>query len=239
MAINWKDFARAVTFRLEWERLCERGVLIDEKALHRVVAEYMQATSTLKIVPEHDHLDLSGDKKLDIAAYGPQMASIQIALEAKWIKQDGGVRDWHREVAKDIFRVERLETKLAQQAERIILVSGIADNIQKEFTAKQKNLGGGIGRVPWIDALLPTSTAQGKKTIKVQKCAPAFQGFFREVARELGTVDANKQPVPLDVPISYQARMIADFVAVPNDPKCIMTSIWQIGRSQNRQVFTP
>lgn len=89
MSVVWSEFAEAITGKLNWERLCGRGNFLTETSLHRAIAEYVQAATTLAIQTEYNHPDISGNKRLDLVGFGPQGKSIQLAVEAKWIKSDG------------------------------------------------------------------------------------------------------------------------------------------------------
>jgi hypothetical protein len=229
--ISWSNLARAVTCNLEWERLCERGDFLDENSLHRAVAEYLQSVSTSQIKTEYNHKDIPGNTLVDLVGFGPQGKKIDFAVEAKWIKEGGGTRDWPAEVADDVFRLELLDTDMAQQCDRVVVVSGISGRIDtglinKGMNAKVK----GQNRPRWLDELLPESVASQPRKTNVRDCKVAMKPFFAKRAKAIGVAE---------LPISYQAQLVGHYRVDPKDKDVVETYVWRISRSQNRTVYTP
>lgn len=100
--------AISVSSRLEFERLCLRRAFIDEASLVRYCVEFIQATTSLLLTPEHNHDDLPGNKRLDVVARVREQSPLALALEAKWLRSDGGSRNWSFEIAEDVLRLERI-----------------------------------------------------------------------------------------------------------------------------------
>jgi hypothetical protein len=231
VSVNWEEFATAVTSSLEWERLCGRGTYLGELIFHKTIAEYLQAATTMKIVTEHNHPDIPGNKRLDVVGFGPRGTRIQVAIEAKWIKKDGGTRAWHAEVAEDIFRLEMLSQQMATNGnDRCIVIAGVTSNVQQEFINKKKQVGKGQHMVPWIDAILPDKPATSSRRIEIRQAKLTYQQFFKERAVEVGVIQ---------LPVSYQAQLVGHFVVKATDKDSLETYVWRISRSQNRALFTP
>ena len=214
--IDWTKFAAAVTCNLEWERLCERGAYLGELSLHRTIAEYLQCATNLKIETEFNHPDIPGNKRLDIIGFGPQGANIQLAVEAKWIKTDGGTRYWHNEAAEDIFRLEMLSTNMAPTDYRCIIISGITANVQKELINKKKRVAKGKPMIPWIDAILPSTKASASRKIDVRSAKTTFRSFFKDRCADINITQ---------LPTSYKAQLVASHLASKHDQGCVQTYV--------------
>lgn len=227
-SVEWDNLASAVTFRLEWERLCGRSSLLTENSLKQAVAEYLQAATTLKIVPEYNHSDLKGAKRLDIVGFGPQQKKIDLACEAKWIKDTQGTRDIHFEIADDIFRVECLRTDMAQQNERVLVVAGYSAPMQFHLYGKKKRILAS-GTNLWIDAILPKACSSTFARIAIEQSDLSFRPFFRKLSQE--TLSGK-------LPKSYTARMVASHTAIPGSTECIRCDIWLIHSARNRALFS-
>lgn len=167
---------------------------------------------------------------MDLVGFGPQDRKIDFALEAKWVKEGGGVRDWPAEVSDDIFRLELLDTEMAQQNDRVLVVSGIRRSIDKGLINKGKNVKGGQKRLKWLDELLPESLASQARKIDVRDCKIAMKDFFRRRATSIGVNQ---------LPVSYQAQLVGHYRIDQNDKDVAETYVWRIGRSKNRALFTP
>jgi len=226
--LTWEPIARAVACTLEVERLNGRGAFLDENSLRRTVAEHFQAVTSAIVVPEYNHPDIPGNKRLDVAGFGPQRKKIEFAVESKWIKEGGGTRDWPLEVAEDIFRLEMLTQEMAQRNNRVLVVGGIRRRVDAGLLNKKKNYQG--GRIAWIDALLPPVKASTAKTLKVRDCHAGFSDFFKTCATEVGA---------LQLPISYQAQLKAHYRIDDSDSDVVEVYVWRINRVKKRQVFNP
>ena len=181
------------------------------------------------IVPEYNHPDLKGNKRLDVVGFGPQQKKIDFACEAKWIKDTNGTRDIHGEVADDIFRLECLRTGMAQQTERALIVGGISEPVAREFYGKRKQLGAGA-MTPWIDAILPTTCGTSPSVIQVQAANPTFMPFFKCMAAETTTGE---------LPVSYHAMLVTTHVGDPANPESVRCDVWLIRSIPNRRTFVP
>jgi hypothetical protein len=227
--INWDNLARAVACALEWERLCDRGQFLDENSLHRAVAEYLQSVTTSIVKPEFNHPDIPGNTLVDLVGFGPTGKKIDFAVEAKWVKEGGGVRDWPAEIADDLFRLELLTKDMAQQNDRVLVVSGIRGRIDKGLMNKGKNVKG-QKRLRWLDEILPDALAPKSRKTLVRDCKVAMRPFFKKRATSIGVAQ---------LPITYQAQLVGHYRVDPNDKNVVETYVWRISRSQNRQLYTP
>jgi hypothetical protein len=96
---------------VEWEHLCGRGKLVEESFVRLAVAEALQSMTTNAIEPEYSHADLPGSERLDFVGWEVPNTRLAFVGEVKWIRPSGSVRQWDREVATDVFRVEKLERR--------------------------------------------------------------------------------------------------------------------------------
>ena len=239
MELDFKAMARAVACTLEWERLNGRGAFLDENSLRRSLAEHVQSVTTAIVEPEYNHDDIPGNKRLDVVGFGPQQKKIEFAVEAKWIKEGGGTRDWHAELADDIFRLECLTTDMAQRDHRILVVAGIRGRvdsglINKSKNVKKKNKSNDPTKKPkrlkWVDAILPSTVGSQSRTFKVRDCKEAFTDFFKARSKSVGLKK---------LPISFQARLVAHYRTDEKDKKATESYVWLVGRSTGRREFTP
>ena len=228
-SVAWDRLARAVSFRLEWERLCGRSNLISENSLKQAICEYLQAETTLVIKPEHNHPDLKEARRLDVVGFGPQEKKIDVACEAKWVKDTGGTRDIHAEVANDILRLECLRIDMAQQTERALIIGGYYEPMEREFYGKRKRVGPNQ-MTPWIRAILPSSISPGYEKIEIEASQSTFRPFFKNRASDTLTGK---------LPKSLHARKIVMHTADPSDNQSIRCDIWLIRSVPNRAMFSP
>lgn len=119
---------------------------------------------------------------------------------------------------------------MSQQNERCIVVAGVVENIDKELLLKKKRVERGKPMVSWLDAILPRTVAATSRKIEVQKARLPFRPFFKEVAATLG---AN------ELPLSYQAQLVAAYQANSGDKHSLATYVWRIESSRNRRTFQP
>jgi len=129
MSVNWHNLAIAVSCGLEQERLCERGAFIDEAALVRASAAFIQATTQLLVSPEVAHADLAAGERLDLTGRTRPDVPLSFAVEAKWIRSGGGVRNWPAEIAKDILRLARLDQETSGMTDRALIIGGIRRSV--------------------------------------------------------------------------------------------------------------
>ena len=130
MSVNWHHLAIAVACGLEQERLSNRGAFIDEAALVRASAAFIQATTQLLLHPEMAHADLNPNQRLDLAGRTRPGIALSFAAEAKWLRSGGGVRNWSAEIATDILRLERLQNDTAATTERVLIIGGVERSVR-------------------------------------------------------------------------------------------------------------
>lgn len=227
--VNWQDLSVAVACSLEWERRCDRAKFLDENSFRRAVAEYLQSRTTAKIESEYNHPDIPGNTRLDLVGFGPQAKKIDFAVEAKWIKDGGGVRDWPAEITDDIFRLEMVTTDMAQQNERMLVVGGVASRVSTGLVNKGKNVAG-QNRLRWLDELLPDTITGVDRRTAVWDCKVVMRPFFKARATSIGVTR---------LPISFQAQLVGHYQVDPNDNASVVSYVWQIRRSQNRRIRVP
>lgn len=219
-----EQLARAVTCNLEWERLCRRGALLDETALVRAAAEYAQAVLFEEVIPEHPHADLPG-RQIDLVAKAPG-GSLLMALEAKWVCTTKGTRQWDREIAAEIARLEHLSSNMAPTARRLLLVAGPRGEVDSGFLTKRKNVG--KQRRAIAEALLPLVQADEPGKYQVRKCAEWLRPFFRDVAKDVGG----------SLPSTYDAILVARSDS-GEEPESISAWLWLLRRPRGAGWFAP
>jgi hypothetical protein len=221
---RWSKVGHAIACRLEWERLCDRGDLIDEASLVRAAAEVTQALSTEVIVPEWRHPDLKGYRQVDLVGKG-RSKKVKWALEAKWVCTTRGTREWDREVAVDICRLQHLTSGLDVKPLRFLLVAGPSAELRAGLLEKQKNIG--KKRMPILAELLPMTPGTLKK-YNVRGCADWLHPFFSNIATDLGA--------PL--PSTYDATLVGQFAAT-QDTESISVCLWMLNRPRGWGSFDP
>jgi hypothetical protein len=228
MAVNWQHLAIAVSCRLEFERLCERTKLLSEELLVRTCVEFVQAKTAYVIVPEFNHPNLPGDQRLDCTGRAPNHNHFAFVLEAKWLKSEGGTRDWVKEVTHDILRLESLVQEINSATERILVVMGHQTKIQG-FVDKTVQTGqGNVQILPHIlqarqqNAVLPQNQAR----VPVRECNNQIRPFWRRMANQLH----------LALPVSYQVALVGHHVAGPTQDG-VEGYVWRIRRSRKRSNF--
>ena len=224
--------AVAVSSRLEFERLCQRRAFIDEASLRRHCVEFVQATTSLISTPEYNHVDLpSSNMRLDVVARAKESAPLAMALEAKWLDPEKGVRQWSFEIGKDILRLERISTETNQQTERALVVAGISRTVNSKLIDGEINVPGSR------EAILPhilQPKAKGfdfpykQKKIFIRECEAKLRKFFYDRAKAVSN----------QLPVSYQVSLAGHHLAGPTRDSIEMY-IWIIRRSRNRSLFNP
>jgi hypothetical protein len=232
MAVNWSNLASATACLLEYERLCERRAFIDEASLVRAAAEFIQSTTQLILVPEHNHPDLPGAKRLDLLGRTRSDTHASFVLEAKWIKSDGGTRQWAREVAEDILRLENLDEDVAAATDRALVIGGIRRSLKALFLEVEVRAGSGAPRVQALPIVLQPRDLQNKSypyeqvRIPVRDCDDGARKFWRGMASIMGA----------NLPVSYQCSLAGRHRAGPAQD-AVEVYVWLIRRSRNRSTF--
>ena len=223
--------AVAVSSRLEFERLCQRRAFIDEASLRRHCVEFVQATTSLIPTPEHNHDDLPGNERLDVIARAREGSPLTLALEAKWIKSEGGVRGWSSEITKDILRLERISKNTNQQTERVLVIAGISRTVNSKLIDGQINVGGGREAVlPHIlqPKVKDTDFPYNQQRMPIRDCDAKLRKFFYERAKAVSN----------QLPVSYQVSLAGHHLAGPTQDSIEMY-VWVIRRSRKRSLFDP
>jgi hypothetical protein len=232
MAVNWNNLASAAACLLEYERLCDRRSFIEESSLVRASAEFIQSTTQLLLTPEYNHPDLLGNKRLDLLGRTREEAPASFVLEAKWIKADGGTRQWAKEIGEDILRLENIERDVNAQTDRAIVVGGIKRSLYPSLIDVRVNPGAGMSRVEILPHLLQPRDvkssafpyAQEKKPIR--DCEDGARKFWCALAVSLGR----------ELPVSYQCSL-AGWHSSGSSQDAVEVFVWLVRRSRNRSTF--
>lgn len=232
MAVNWSNLASGAACLLEYERLCDRKTFIEEASLVRASAEFIQSTTQLLLAPEYNHPDLPGKKRLDLLGRTRPGVPASFVLEAKWIKSDGGTRQWAKEVAEDILRLESLEQDVSAATDRAIIIGGIHRSLKALFLEVEVRAGNGAPRLQILSHLLQPHDPQKNSypyeqvRIPVRDCDPGAQKFWK------GRAEA----ISHEIPVSYQCSLAGRHRAgVTQDS--VEVYVWLIRRSRNRKTF--
>lgn len=232
MAVNWNNLATAAACLLEYERLCDRRAFIEEASLVRASAEFIQSTTQLLLTPEHNHPDLPGSKRLDLLGRTRLDTPASFVLEAKWIKSDGGTRQWAREVAEDILRLESLEQDVSAATDRAIVIGGIRRSLKALFLEVEVRAGNGAPRLQILPHLLQPRDPQDNSypyeqtRIPIRDCDPGARRFWKGRAEQVGH----------EIPVSYQCSLAGRHRAGLTQDS-VEVYVWLIRRSRNRSTF--
>lgn len=232
MTVNWQNLATAAACLLEYERLCDRRVFIDEASLVRAAAEFIQSTTQLLLTPEHNHPDLPGNKWLDLLGRTRADTPAAFVAEAKWIKSGGGVRQWANEIAEDILRLEGLEQDVAGYTDRALIIGGIRRSLKGQFLDVEVRAGNGNPRVRVLPHILQdrdldnSSYPYEQERIAVRDCDPGVRKFWAARAEDVGG----------DLPVSYQCTLAGRHRASQTQDS-VEVYVWLIRRSRNRSAF--
>lgn len=231
MAVNWHNLAVASANLLEYERLCERRIFIDEASLVRASAEFIQSTTQLLLTPEHNHPDLEGNKRLDLVGR-TRIGTPVFVAEAKWIKSGGGTRHWANEIIADILRLERLEQDVSVKTDRAIIVGGIGRSLRSNFLDVRVRTGNGQPTIHILPHILQPQEHHNKEfpcaqsQITIRGCDTRARHFWK-------TQGSNSNGTLL---VSYQCVLAGFHKAGPSQDS-VEVYVWLIRRSRNRAVF--
>lgn len=231
MATDWQRVVRAVACRVEFEFACGRGKLVDEAGVKLYVAEALQAISGREVDVELNHPDLPGNKRLDVVVKRPQSATLDAAVELKWVRQSGNSnRHWAEEIGQDVLRLERINADCDSSTERVAVVVGIRDEVASKLKNRTKNAGNGNARIRIFTNFLQGHSNNAVPTqgvlVRVRDCEPVMRAFFKIAAEGFET----------SAPVSYRVQLIAHHSA-GGDGASAEAYVWRIWRVQNRQVF--
>jgi hypothetical protein len=198
----WQDLAMAVGSHLEFERKCQRGGLLDESTVVRCAAEYFQAVWKGRIKVNEPHVDIPG-KFVDLVGTKPRTNTLSMALEAKWLKDQGGTRHWLKEVAVDVFRLQHLTTNVAQNAERVVLVAGIRSMIKDKLLNFRVDSGG--GSTLGIKHVLPTRSSPAFAKFEIRNVEAEARQWLKLCHKQL---DKN---LATNLASTYNARLAGHY----------------------------
>ena len=220
----WQHLAIAVAGRLEFERECNRGALLNESTVVRYTAEYCQANWNGTINVNFPHPGINR-KYIDLTGTMPRSPQIGLAVEAKWIR-DGGTRDWIKEVAVDLFRLQHITTNTAQGAVRVILVAGTHSYLRAQLVNRRVRTGGGLVRA--LPIILPICVTEEFQSFDVRNANLAARQWLRKCQEELGR----------DLPSTYKAHLSGHYRTGHGDGACEVY-IWVTKRPQGWGSFDP
>jgi hypothetical protein len=225
----WQDLAIAVGSRLEFERKCGRGGLLDESTAVRCAAEYLQAVWNGQINVNEPHDDMPG-KFIDLVGTKPRGNNLGLALEAKWLKDDGGTRQWLKEVTVDIFRLQHFTTNVAQNADRVILVAGIRSMIQEKLATYKVDAGG--GSTLGIKHVLPTRFSQDFAKFDIRNADVEARNWFKLCHKKLD------KTLGTNLPSTYNARLAGHY-RTWKGIGAVEVLVWLTRRPQGWGSFNP
>jgi len=222
----WQNLAVAVVSRIEFERRCNRSRLLDESAVVRFAAEYLQAQWNGEIRVAEPHPDLAG-KFVDLVGTKPKAEKFGLVLEGKWLKDDGGDREWLKEIAVDLFRLQHLKTKMAQGSERILLVAGTRGMTLDHLLRRKvhSDLGHSIRALPHI---LPERANDTLTKFEIRKADVNARRWLRKCHERLG----------FDLPSTYTARLAGHYRSWLGREGCEIF-VWLTKRPQGWGSFDP
>lgn len=234
MVVNWNQLAVAVAGRMEFERLCGRGKLMDEGLFVRTCMEFVQATTPDIITPELNHPDIPGATRLDVVGQKTEDGPYSFVTEAKWVRPPRtgpDNRDWMGEIVRDILRLEHVTTGVNVHTERAILIGGINRTLTARIVEKQINVGDGQPRRPVFGDVLQArdpaqSFPQNQTRFGVRDCNSRVRSLFR------GSGPGTR------LPVSYQCALAGHHKAGPTQ-ESVEVYVWLIRRSKKRSSFDP
>lgn len=230
MIVNAHHLAIAVASRIAFEQMCQREVLLDEAMIKRTIAEALQAMTQLRIEPEYNHPNIPGATRLDLIGRQSEDGPIALAIETKWVKSGGAIRDWQEELADDALRLECLDDEMAQQNERLLVICGTHQTINAKLINKQRNHDGArFNALPHIASWDPAAATlpRNQERIGIRDCDLGMQKLWKKCAQSFDGV----------LPVSYQSALLADHRA-DSRKTCVRAIVWRINRSRNRSEFT-
>lgn len=225
MADIWGDLAVAVACRIEFEGRCDRLGFVDEFTAVRFAAEFLDSHRKGKVRTDEPHPDMKG-KFIDLVRETPGGKLLNLGLEAKWLRPTEGVREWLKELAVDLFRLQHFRTGTAQGTHRILLVAGTNQLIDTELF--KRTVQTGSKRQPGLPFILPVGESATFSTFSIRDGAKESRKWLRACHEKL---DAN-------LPVKYDARLAGQHPAAGRDDS-IRVLVWVTRRRQNWRSFVP
>lgn len=220
----WQELAVAVACRVEFEQMCNRSALLDESAVVRFAAEFCQANWNGKIDVNSAHPNMDG-KFVDLVGTSPQSPTLAMAAEAKWVRE-GGTREWLKEVAVDVFRLQHLATDVAQGAFRVIIVAGTRALLQSQILERRVHSNGTT--VQALPLFLPVVPAADYTSIDIRHADPGLRPWLRKCHEKLGR----------HLPSTYRAQLAGRHLSQNSDNACEVL-VWVTKRPQGWGSFSP
>ncbi|HNO80334.1 MAG TPA: hypothetical protein PKN33_19980 [Phycisphaerae bacterium] len=232
MSVNCQHLAIAVGSRIAFEQMCRRERLIDEAMIKRTAAESLQAMTQLDIEAEYNHSDVPGATRVDLIGRTKPGVPLSLAAEVKWVKADGGTRDWQAELAEDALRLEILSQETTSATDRLLIICGISQTIDAQLINRKRHTGTG-GSIAAMEHIVPLLTSgQDPPTpvakIEVRSCDSGMRRLWKALSQHFGGF----------LPVSYKSSLAAHY-RVDIRPQSIRVFIWRITRSQKRSPFSP
>ena len=232
MTINWVNTAVAVASRLQFDQACGRSRLLSEDYSRLVLTEAVQPFIGGDFEAECNHPDLPGDCRIDLLVRSPRAATIEAAIEHKWVRattEAARTRSWITEIVGDLVRVEALQDQMVQGAERLLVVAGEVDLMRTAVWERSANVpGGGQRRVRIVEGLLQSQPTVGdcqpaKVSIDLRTAGTPFAHLLRE-----GTGDLYAA-----LPASYEIQLVGHHRTRAGGVECV---IWRVTRPVGRRV---
>ena len=223
--MNVQDLANAVVHWAEYEALCGRAKLLCEASLRSPIGEFLISTegTALEVevpYPKGYQAGKGRPRSVDfcVRRAGGEQPWLSI-LEAKWISKN---RDFSQEIFDDLLRLEIVRrTSQNEEFDRLLLLAGRRDDIEKYVFEREANVGGGAGRIDLFRSVLP----QGAESVINVRVADADKGiveYWRESASNCG------QTV---LPLSLNVKLLASAAASSLRFACW---IWRVTSASNR-----
>lgn len=222
----WQGLAIGVACRIEFERQCARGGLLDESAIVRFAAEFLQARWPGDIRVCERHPDLPG-AFVDLVGLTPQGKSIDLALEAKWVKDGGGTREWLKEITVDVFRLQHFTSGTAQGVSRAILVAGVRTRMKDEVWDRSVQTGA-KSSITALPLVLPPNPSATASKMPIRKAEQGARRWLKACHKDLGVA----------LPSSYDARLAGHYRTGADD-RGVEAAVWLTTRPQGWGSFDP
>ncbi len=137
MAKNPRNIALSVHYWLNFEHLCKRSKLLNEKLMAFPISQYLMARYNDKVSVEHLHPKLNSSKvgskpKIDYVVLGSGKF-IELALETKWVS---GSSTLFKDCLNDIIRIALLKESGVTSA---LLIAGKSDQLKLLLDKFEKN----------------------------------------------------------------------------------------------------
>jgi hypothetical protein len=224
--MNWQDLAVGVACRVEFERKCMREELLSESSIVWFAAQVLQAHWNGRVLPEQPHPNIPR-AKIDLVGKTPQDTTYNLALEAKYIDPDRGVREWLKEVYEDVHRLQHFTAPgINQHAQRIILIVGPVGSVRSEIFNRTVQYGG--GSIQALHHLLPATMNQ----VPVVYTRDGFHVNMRPWLKRL------RDGMSANLASHYGAQLVGHYATGSTDDS-IEAVVWKTMRRQNWTQFDP